>query len=103
MKTRLVATRLLAAVLLALPVAAQAQLIYATTNGTITITGYTGFAGNVTIPATVNDLPVTSIGDEAFYLCSSLTGVTIPNSVISIGQPPGWRMGQTLRPCSQPH
>ena len=29
---------------------------------------------------------VTSIGDEAFYKCSSLTSITIPESVTSIGE-----------------
>src|SRR5665213_2273810 len=74
---------LLAAVL-ALPAVAQAQFIYTTNNGAITITGYTGSGGAVTIPATINGLPVTSIGDHAFY-ATGVTVVTIPASVTNLG------------------
>ncbi len=54
-------------------------------NATITITGYTGPGGAVTIPSEIYNLPVTSIGDRAFEFRSGLTSVTIPNSVTSIG------------------
>ena len=77
---------LLLLLLLTLPAAVQAEdYTYTTNNGTITITGYTGPGGAVTIPSTINGLPVTSIGDWAFDDCTSLTSVTIPNSVTSIG------------------
>ena len=39
----------------------------------------------VIIPATYNNLPVTSIGDKAFYNLTLLTGIKIPNSVTCIG------------------
>ena len=54
-------------------------------DGTCTITGYTGAGGVVTIPGTISNLQVRSIGDFAFNQCSSLTSVAIPDSVTNIG------------------
>jgi hypothetical protein len=65
--------------------AAHAQdFTYTNNNGSITITGYTGPGGAVNIPATIDGLPVTAIGDWAFY-AKSLTSVGIPSSITSIG------------------
>ena len=61
------------------------QFIYITNGGTITVTGYTGPGGAVSIPGTINGLPVTRIG-EAFSSCFSLTSVTIPDTVTNIGE-----------------
>ena len=67
---------------------------YSVNNGstTVTVAGYpTGSkpTGNLTIPESVTfggiSFPVTSIGNKAFYECTGLTSVTIPNSVTSIG------------------
>ena len=57
-----------------------------TNNGTITITGNTGPGGAMIIPSTINGLPVTSIGDSAFYYYTNLTGITIGNSVTGIDE-----------------
>ena len=53
-------------------------------SSTLTITGYTGRAKNVSIPASINGKPVTAIGDHAFFQ-KQLTSLTIPSSVSSIG------------------
>ena len=45
----------------------------------------TSTTGAITIPLSLGDCPVTSIGEYAFYGCSGLTSVTIPDSVTSIG------------------
>jgi hypothetical protein len=58
---------------------------YTTNNGTITITGYKGPAGPLTIPNSINGLPVTGIGASAFIGNNNVTTVTIPNTVTSIG------------------
>jgi sugar lactone lactonase YvrE len=58
---------------------------YTATATEVTITGYTGSGGAVTIPSAIVGLPVSSIGSYAFQSCTGLTSVTIPNSVTSIG------------------
>ena len=45
------------------------------------LTDYTGSGGDIVIPK-----GVTSIGDDAFYDCDSITSVSIPKSVTSIGE-----------------
>ena len=55
---------------------------------------YSGYFGSVVIPKTVtyngNTYSVTSIGDDAFSYCTSLTSINIPNSVTSIGDGAFW-------------
>jgi hypothetical protein len=55
-------------------------------SGGVTITKYLGSKREVRIPPSIQNLPVTSIGELAFSRCTSLasTSITIPNSVIRI-------------------
>lgn len=52
--------------------------------GTGTITGYTGTATEVTIPAEIQEIRVTTIGDNVFA-GKKLIGVTIPEGITTIG------------------
>ncbi|MDR2633510.1 MAG: leucine-rich repeat domain-containing protein [Treponema sp.] len=51
----------------------------------VTITGYKGSAAEVHIPAQVEGIPVTAIGERAVYECSSLERITIPAGVTASG------------------
>ena len=58
---------------------------YEIDEGRVFITGYTGAGGDVIVPSTLGGLPVTNIGYRAFLRCTSLTSITLPNSITTIG------------------
>jgi hypothetical protein len=72
-------------ILLAIPASVNAQFTFTTNNGAISITGYTcPPVETVTIPNTINGLPVTRIGGWVFNNCYALTNLVIPASVTNI-------------------
>ncbi|MEN6461064.1 MAG: leucine-rich repeat domain-containing protein, partial [Syntrophomonas sp.] len=63
----------------------EGDYTYTVTDSKAQITKYTGTGGDITIPSTLGGVDVTSIGNYAFFNCTGLTNVTIPESVTSIG------------------
>ena len=84
-----------------------AHFLYRTENGNAIITGFTEDVTSLVIPAAIDGYPVIAVGEGAFrssslqsvivsagitrldwfafYQCASLTQITLPNSVTSIG------------------
>jgi hypothetical protein len=89
--------KLIILALLSAPLVVKAQFEYTTnftdvtnngvimTNGSITITGYGGPGGAVVIPAELTGYPVTSIAAGAFEYDTTLTNVSVPDSVMELG------------------
>lgn len=55
-------------------------------SGEITITGYEGTDTVIAIPAAINNIPVSAIGNGAFEFRTDITSVTIPDTVKSLGE-----------------
>ncbi len=60
-------------------------IYYEISNGEVTITDADEDIETANIPGSIRGYPVTSIGSVAFFGCTSLTSVTIPDSVTRIG------------------
>jgi len=60
---------------------------YTTDNGGVVILNYYGSSQNITIPSVIDGLPVTTIGNKAFWKNGQLNSVIFgtPSSVTSIG------------------
>ncbi|MCR5382157.1 MAG: SUMF1/EgtB/PvdO family nonheme iron enzyme [Lentisphaeria bacterium] len=54
-------------------------------NNHVVITGLVKEPKDIVIPLIINEMPVTAIGDRAFYNCQNITTITIPESITSIG------------------
>jgi len=67
-----------------LPAVVHAELLWVIENNAITITGYTGTEGAVTIPAEIMSRPVVKIRNNAFSSNLTLTSLTIPHTLTNI-------------------
>ena len=70
---------------LTLPAVVRAQFSYTVENGCVAITRYTGPGGVVTIPDTIDGLPVTAIWPLVFSRYANVPHIAIPATVTYIG------------------
>ena len=74
--------------LCALPAhAAEAAFLYVENgDGTITVTGYTGFLAELDLPAEIDGKTVTAVGEAAFMQQTELSSVTLPDTVKAVAR-----------------
>ncbi|MBP5430686.1 leucine-rich repeat domain-containing protein [Ruminococcus sp.] len=60
-------------------------LMYSVHDGEAAVTGYTGEPEYVNIPDFFGCYPVTELRDNAFYMCETLRGIILPDTVAMIG------------------
>jgi hypothetical protein len=71
---------------LGLPMVGRAQYLFTTNvDGTLNVSQYTGSGGAVTVPDTSGGLPITSVGNDAFFRVFGLTSLTLGTNIVSIG------------------
>ncbi len=74
------------------PAVMQVRFTYAVnSDNTATLTGYSGAGGSLALPSSLENHPVTGIGFGAFFGCTNLTAVTIPDGVTRIGDGAFWK------------
>ena len=75
-----------------------------TENGTISyrteqekaiVTGFRGFAANLSLPSRIQGYPVTAIDRKAFLSQKSLCGICLPDTIQEVGD---WAFAEPLRP-----
>lgn len=71
--------------LVLLPSGVQAQWGISTNAGQVTITNYTGTSVVITVPDTIDGLPVTAIGDSAFEGNETVTNILLSTNITLIG------------------
>ncbi len=59
---------------------------YTTNNSTITITGYKGAGGAISLPPMIEGMPVVGVGYIAFFGNTNITSVIIPDSIVNIAE-----------------
>lgn len=63
----------------------ESGITYTVIDGRATVTGFTGEPENLDIPPEIDGVPVVAIRDNAFYKCSSLIQISLPEGLEKMG------------------